>query len=143
MATSWGDKRAMLIMPTDVDPPMDVVSDWVASTLAGVSRFGRLRAALVAVELVSNARRHGPGPYVLHLSLHGALRVLLIAVEDEEPELGADRPGSAQLALLAAMSKQWGVVLDDVGKIVWAQLSLLDSGSDTSDRVPPTVHGEP
>ncbi len=139
MTMSWGDKQAMLIMPTDFDPPTGLVRDWVGSALTSVPRFVRMRAALVTAELVDHARRYGFGPYVLHISLHEARRVLLIAVEDELPTLGAGWPDRAGLILLAGMSDCWGVEYSESGKTVWAELgtaerSPLQSAADVVDE---------
>ncbi len=130
MSMTWGDRHAMLIMPTDLDPPTGLVRDWVGSALTSVPALVRMRAALVTAELVDHARRYGLGPYVLHISLHQARRVLLIAVGDELPTLGvgwADRPG---LILLAGMSERWGAEYTEEGKTVWAELRLAEPAVD-------------
>jgi hypothetical protein len=127
MTISWGDRQAMLIMPTELDPPTGLVRDWVGSALTYVSTLARMRAALLTAELVDNARRYGRGPYVLHLSLHQARRVLLVAVEDELPEMGAGWPVRAGLLILEGMSERWGVEYHEQGKTVWAELSLAES----------------
>ncbi|MFI7672241.1 ATP-binding protein [Actinophytocola sp. NPDC049390] len=124
MPMAWGDRQAMLIMPTDFDPPTGLVRDWVGAALTAVPTLVRLRAALVTAELVDHARTYGFGPYVLHISLHQARRVLLIAVEDELPTMGADWPDRAGLILLAGMSECWGVEYTDEGKTVWAELGI-------------------
>lgn len=143
MSLSWGDKQAMLIMPTDLDPPTGLVRDWVGSALTRVPPFVRMQAALVTAELVDNARWYGFGPYVLHLSLHDARRVLLIAVEDRVPELGAGWSDRAGLVLVAALSERWGVEHGVETKTVWAELSIVMSGTDTAGDTPPSVRGEP
>lgn len=126
MSMSWGDKQAMLIMPTDVDPPTGLVRDWVGSALTSVPTLVRMRAALVTAELVDHARRYGFGPYVLHISLHHARRVLLIAVEDELPALGVGWQDRAGLILLAGMSDCWGVEYTEENKTVWAELGITE-----------------
>jgi hypothetical protein len=127
MTISWGDRQAMLIMPTELDPPTGLVRDWVGTALICVPPLARMRASLLTAELVDNARRYGRGPYVLHLSLHQARQVLLVAVEDELPELGAGWPVRAGLLILEGMSERWGVEYDEQGKTVWAELSLAES----------------
>lgn len=47
MSMSWGDKQAMLIMATDVDPPTGLVRDWVDSALTCAPELVWTRAALV------------------------------------------------------------------------------------------------
>lgn len=136
MSMPWGDKQAMLIMPTDLDPPTGLLRDWVGSTLTCVPDIVRGRAALITAELVDNARWYGCGPYVLHLSRHQAHRTLMIAVEDTVPWLGggwADRPG---LILVAGLSERWGVEELEHGKVVWAELSLASSVSAVDEEVP-------
>lgn len=128
MSISWGDKQAMLMMPTDLDPPTGLVRDWVGSALTSMPMLVRMRAALVTAELVDHARTYGSGPYVLHISLHRARRVLLVAVEDQLPTLGVGWSDRAGLILLAGISERWGVEFTDVGKTVWAELRLAESG---------------
>jgi hypothetical protein len=50
---------AILIMPTDQDPPADAIRMWVRHALNLLPTLTRLRATLVADELIANARRHG------------------------------------------------------------------------------------
>jgi hypothetical protein len=126
MPVSWGDRRATLIMPTDLEPSTELVRDWVGSALTSVPGLVRARAALLTAELVTNARGHGSGPCVLHLSSRAAHRVLLVAVEDTDPVLGAGWAVRGELVLVAALSDRWGVEWIEGGKIVWAELHLTD-----------------
>ncbi|WP_459711548.1 ATP-binding protein [Actinophytocola sp. KF-1] len=128
MSMSWGDKQAMLIMPTDTDPPTGLVRDWIGSALTAVPELVRLRAALLTAELVDHARTYGLSPYVLHISLHQARRVLMIAVEDDLPTLGVGWPDRPGVLLLAGMSERWGVEYAAEGKTVWAELRLTEPG---------------
>ena len=134
MPISWGDRQAMLIMPTYLEPPTAVVRDWVGSALTRVPDLVRGRAALITAELVDNARWFGRGPYVLHLSLHHAHRTLTIAVEDRLPGLGADWADRPGLMLVAGLSEDWGVEDVAQGKAVWAELGLVRSGSTADEE---------
>lgn len=140
---SCGDRQALLMVPTATEPPTDVVRDWVESVLRSVPDLVRLRATLVAAELLRDTRHRGPGPYLLHVSLHSARRVLTIAVEDDAPDLGAGWYVRAGLVLSIALSENWGVDYGERGKTVWAELCLFTAGEDTSERISPIVREEP
>jgi hypothetical protein len=115
-----GDEKAVLIMPSEDDPASGVVREWLGYALATLPPLVRWQAALVADELVTDARRHGTAPYVLHLSVHEVRHVLLVAVDDCTPALGADRDG---LVLVGGLSDRWGVERRAQGKTVWAELA--------------------
>lgn len=134
MPVSRGDRQAMLIMPTYLDPPTELVRDWIGTSLTCVPDLVRGRAALITAELVDNARWYGCGPYVLHLSLHHAQRTLTIAVEDGSPGLGAGWTDRVGLMLVAGLSERWGVEDVEQGKAVWAELSLVPSGSTADEE---------
>lgn len=134
MSMSWGDRQAVLIMPTCHEPPTALVRDWVGTALTRVPDLIRGRAALITAELVDNARWYGRGPYVLHLSLHHPRRTLTIAVEDGCRELGAGWADRAGVVLVAGLSERWGVEDVEQGKAVWAELSLVPSGSGAAEE---------
>lgn len=82
--------------------------------------------ALAVTELVTNAQLHGVLPGVLRLRWRsGAVRV---EVEDrgrQVPRLGGygvQAVTGRGLALVAALSRSWGVDPTDDGKVVWAEL---------------------
>ncbi len=119
-----GDEQAMLIMPSEDDPPTDVVREWLGYALATLPAVVRRQAGLVAEELVANARQHGKAPYVLHLSVHEVRHVLLVAVDDCTPDLGAAWGGRSGLVLVGGLSERWGVERRALGKTVWAELAF-------------------
>ena len=135
MTMPWGDKQAMLIMPTDEDPPTAVVRDWLGDALVAVPELVRIQAAFVTAELVTHARRHGRAPYVLHLSVSENDRTLVIAVDDSAPELGASWTFRSGLVLIGALSRRWGVDQRPQGKTVWAELAFDTSELETPDSL--------
>jgi hypothetical protein len=133
MTMPWGDKQAMLILPTDSDPPTAVVRDWIGSALVAVPALARMRAAFVTAELVAHARRHGRAPYVLHLSVSESARTMVIAVEDAAAELGASWTFRSNLVLIGGLSRRWGVDQRGNGKTVWAELAFDTAELGTPD----------
>lgn len=81
---------------------------------------------LVISELVTNAIRHAGGNGTLRLSTND--RDVRIEVDDGQQEI---RPRSADvnefggrgLALVATLTRRWGVVKHGTGKTVWAEMS--------------------
>lgn len=119
------EDRATLIMPTELDPPMDVIRGWIRGALGDVPVVARLHATLVADELVTNARRHGRAPYVLRLAVRGGGRTLLVSVDDCAAELGESWSLRTGLVLVGGLSRRWGVERRRRAKTVWAEV-LLD-----------------
>ncbi len=128
------DRQAILILPTHDEPAADAVRAWVHRALAGAPVLPGLHAALVADELVSNARRHGRTPGVLRMVLDRTRRAVRVFVEDCEP--GAENVWScgAGLALVDGLSATWGVEWRARGKTVWAEIAL---GARSSGLVVP------
>jgi hypothetical protein len=118
------DDQAVLIIPAGDDTSADLVRTWVAAALAGVPLVPGLRAALVAEELVSNARRHGGLPCVLRLSLDPTRRYLLVFVDDAAADSGAMWPRAAGLSLVDGLASDWAIEPRTRGKTVWAEISL-------------------
>ncbi len=87
-------------------------------------------AQLVVSELVTNAARDSQDDVVLSLAVTG--RVLRVEVSDTshrmpEQRLAADDATSGRgLALVAAVSRRWGVESEGLAKLVWAELDLGD-----------------
>lgn len=95
-------------------------------------------AELIVSELVSNAVRFCAGPVTVKLSAH--LHQVTIAVADDNPappvlrRAGHRDDGGRGLAIVAALSDEWGVYQYPTDrKEVWARLSLA-SGSSTGGR---------
>ena len=85
--------------------------------------------ALVVTELVANAVRHGRGRRI-SLRLHADGRAVRVEVENRgwttlpRRRLASEmRPTGRGLALVAACSREWGVVAGDRGRTrVWAEV---------------------
>lgn len=124
MTSPLADDQAALIVAGEECPSSDVVRGWVHGALTGMALVPRLRAALVAEELVSNARRHGGLPCVLRLSLHRTQQVLLVCVDDCAEDDRDAWPVQAGLTLVDALSLDWGTDRAALGKTVWAEVAL-------------------
>jgi anti-sigma regulatory factor (Ser/Thr protein kinase) len=89
-------------------------------------------AMVLVSELVTNSVLHGGPPLVVAVDCDGAF--LQVRVRDGSPSLPTPRAaGQADengrgLALVAAMSHEWGVQPDTDGKLVWFMLH----GGDTN-----------
>jgi hypothetical protein len=124
LTSPLADDLATMVIPTDGDPPPDMVRTWVADVLVGVPAVPRLRAVVVADELVSNARRYGCLPCVLRLSLHRTRRRLLVCVEDSGDDDGVLWPSGAGLSFVEGLTSDWAVDSRPRGKAVWAEIVL-------------------
>jgi hypothetical protein len=122
MTLPYADEQAMLLMPTDEQPPVGIVRCWVLVALTGVPLLPKLHVDLVAEELVVNARRHAEPPYVLRLVLDESHRAVLVCVDDCSPE-SPDRSG-AGLLVVDGLSTAWGVERRASAKTVWAEVPL-------------------
>lgn len=119
------------------------VSEWSLphdTTAPGIAR-GLVAAALdawpdpadvvlIASELVTNAVQHGSPPIVLSLSLApGLARVSVMnarggsATQPRIVAAGADEPDGRGLAIVAALSTEWGWEPDGDNVIVWAEVA--------------------
>lgn len=80
-------------------------------------------AVLVVSELVTNAVVHGCPPIELMVSITSVEVRLEVADEGRGPDewfVPFDRPGSRGLAIVDAVSEQWGVRQTASGKVVWS-----------------------
>lgn len=113
-----------------VDATTDAVPQvrrWVAETLLGMAPPDLIDdAELVASELVTNALLHGRPPVVIRIVTGNVVR---IEVEDGSrvaPVRSFARPDAMTgrgLALVSALSREWGVEQrDGGGKVVWSEL---------------------
>lgn len=119
----------------------------------GLREADRATAELVVSELVTNAVRHGcvPGRLVALRLVYDLEKTVTIEVSDA----GDRRPPAAPsgdrrddlsesgrgLTLVAAFADAWGVRDRDIGKTVWARLTVEPPHADpTPPRVSPTVN---
>ena len=81
-------------------------------------------AAVVISELVTNAVMHGTGHITVAVQMHEA--IVTLSVADASPALphhrDPDLTGGRGLPLIEALSTRWGVLHDQNGKRVWAEL---------------------
>ncbi|GAB1510587.1 ATP-binding protein [Actinophytocola sp. KF-1] len=122
MTLPFADQVALIIPAAD-EPAPDEVRCWVQDNLAAVAPVPRLRAALVAEELVGNARVHGVPPFVLRVAAGPGRSALRVFVEDCAAHGGRWRSGGG-LALVDGLSRGWGVELRAGAKTVWAEVGL-------------------
>ena len=107
----------------------------LSATLAGLVAQERLSDAMsIAAELVGNAVRHAtplPGGVVRvawHLLIGGGLLIKVTDGGSANSNAPMIRPPSADavdgrgLAIVAALSRRWGVERDGLGQCVWAEL---------------------
>ena len=95
-------------------------------------------AALVAAELLANARQHGAPPIVICVS--GAGTRLRLEVRDGSPRSpvrlahNSTNMTGRGLSLVEAVTARWGVEREADGKVVWAEFdSGAEIGDDTGD----------
>jgi two-component sensor histidine kinase len=83
---------------------------------------------LVVNELVTNAVVHATGPIMLSLDRReDAVRIVVSDNSAAMPTVRRGDPdalGGRGLALVAAMSTDWGVQQRDCGKTVWADVAI-------------------
>jgi len=113
------EENATLVLPTEHDPPAEVVAAWILRALSELPAPARLRAAVVAHELLTAARRRGSAPYVLRLATLDR-RTLGVSVDDCDPEPD-DGPN---LVLVDGLSTRWGVERRSRGRTTWAELAV-------------------
>lgn len=93
-------------------------------------------AELVASELATNAIRHAGSPFRVSLSRSaGSVRIAVDDLDARVPrELGhsADGVSGRGIALVAALSRHWGVDRGEIGKTVWVELPLAGSAAATA-----------
>ncbi len=141
MTMPLSEHSAILIMPTDQDPPADAIRTWIRHALNQLPTLTRLRTTLVADELIANARRHGRPPYVLQLTVHRP-HTLVVAVDDCSTI--DDDESRSELTLVNGLSKRWGVERRRHAKTYWAELMAdesIESIVDLSTLHSPPIHG--
>ncbi|MFF3485667.1 ATP-binding protein [Streptomyces sp. NPDC002701] len=155
-----GDSEDRPDAPQGISTAMPLSGD--ASCIADARQFaaaflGRARAEhgvavsaramdvtqLVVSELVTNARKHAPGPALVELRVTGAL--VEVTVRDTvrvRPAVGAvdpERIGRHGLEIVQALAEEFHIHLEPAGKRVTARIALADpsdSGPDDTGRLP-------
>jgi anti-sigma regulatory factor (Ser/Thr protein kinase) len=93
---------------------------------------------LVVSELVTNARRHAPGPCLLTLEIQDG--TVEVTVWDSEPCLplarpsDPSRPGQHGLEIVIALARSFAIHREPVGKRITAAVALADSLGDEAGR---------
>jgi serine phosphatase RsbU (regulator of sigma subunit) len=85
-------------------------------------------ATVVTAELLANARQHGLAP--VSVSVSGAAGRVRVGVRDASartplrPNRSTNNMTGRGIMLVDALSVRWGVVVDDHGKVVWAEFGV-------------------
>ena len=102
----------------------DLLRAWDAGEVADT-------AELLVSEVVSNAARHSEGDVELRVELRGErLRVEVSDTSHRQPVLPEQRQDATSgrgLFLVEALSAEWGVEPDGLGKMVWFELAVEDT----------------
>src|SRR3954452_4090729 len=123
-----GALRAVIDLPASVHSP--ATARHVVCELADAWGLPDLTedAQLIASELVTNATRHGPGSDPIELEVIHRGERLRIAVVDRSAdrpqvlELSPEAPSGRGMAIVVALSSDWGADDHHSGKRVWADL---------------------
>lgn len=122
----YREDDATLVVPTETDPPAEVVTAWIYAALRDLPAPARLRAALVADELLTDARARRAAPYVLRLTVLDRRSTLAVAVDctatSETPV------PAASLLLVSALSTRWAVERRRTARTTWAELTVDAEG---------------
>ncbi|MDC7340089.1 ATP-binding protein [Streptomyces lydicus] len=104
-------------------------------------------AALGVTELLANVHRHARPSKQCTVELSVLLDQLTVAVHDEDPRLPRIRAADnwetcgRGLALIAALSENWGMRPEGGGKVVWFTLPALTPAPEEARALRP--HWEP
>ena len=135
MSTAVTAERAWCVVVPHQPRGARVARQRLSAALAGLVTQERLSDAMsIAAELVGNAVRHAlplPGGVVRvawHLLVGGGLLIKVTDGGSANSKAPMIRPPSADavdgrgLAIVAALSRRWGVEHDGLGQCVWAEL---------------------
>lgn len=114
-----GEDDATLVIPTETDPPADAVAAWIHAALQQLPAPARLHAALVAHELLTDARGRRSAPYVLRLTTLDRRATLTVSVDDCTTD--PDHPDE-NLVLVSGLCARLGVEQRRRGRTTWAEL---------------------
>lgn len=103
--------------------------------LHGIDEAAVAAAALVVSELFSNAIRHAGNAGVDGLDVTWSVTAdeILVCVEDDSADApvrrlaASDAPNGRGLAIVEALTSEWGYERTDRGKRVWAAVALTDT----------------
>jgi anti-sigma regulatory factor (Ser/Thr protein kinase) len=118
----------------------DLFDLWAASGAVGEEAAEQLNVAqLLLTELVSNAVRHTDESVRLCVRLTGQrLRIEVADTSERMPVLRRPEVAAAEgrgLRLVDTLSSEWGVQLDQHGKIVWFELDLSGSAEVDEEKL--------
>jgi anti-sigma regulatory factor (Ser/Thr protein kinase) len=113
-------------------PPLGKIRAWLRGQLGDLGRTTVVDAELLTTELVTNAHEHADGAAELRVSVPEGRDVVRVEVDDHCPQLKPQRvekpdpttPHGRGLALVEAISAQWGVDTGAGIKTVWAEISV-------------------
>ncbi|KZB79147.1 ATP-binding protein [Amycolatopsis regifaucium] len=113
-------------------PPLGKIRAWLRDQLAGLGLTTVSDTELLTTELVTNAHEHADGAAELRVSVPAGRDVVRVEVDDHRPQLKPRRvakkdPTSAHgrgLALVEAISANWGVDTGAGVKTVWVEIPV-------------------
>ncbi|OXM50662.1 ATP-binding protein [Amycolatopsis thailandensis] len=119
--------------PAGGAPPLGEVRAWLRQQLSDVGRGTMADTELLTTELVTNAHEHADGVAELRVSVASDRDVVRVEVDDRRPHLRPRRvtkqdpttPHGRGLALVEAISTEWGVATGTEYKTVWAEIPVL------------------
>ncbi|MFJ8911175.1 ATP-binding protein [Amycolatopsis sp. NPDC102389] len=117
---------------TGIAPPLGEIRAWLREQLSEVGRATIADTELLTTELVTNAHEHADGVAELRVSVPSGRHVVRVEVDDFRPHLQPRRvknrdpasPRGRGLALVDAISAQWGVDAGAGCKTVWAEIPV-------------------
>ena len=127
-----GTKTAYEFLSGDT-PPLGKIRAWLRGQLGGIGRSTVSDTELLTTELVTNAHEHADGVAELRVCVPDGRDVIRVEVDDLRPQLKPHRvlkrdpasPHGRGLALVEAISVQWGVDTGAGVKTVWAEIPVL------------------
>ncbi|OXM50442.1 ATP-binding protein [Amycolatopsis alba] len=119
--------------PTGCAPPLGQIRAWLREQLSETGRITIADTELLTTELVTNAHEHADGAAELRVFLPSGRDVVRVEVDDRRPHLRPCRPAKPDptsphgrgLALVEAISTEWGVDTGEGYKTVWAEIPVL------------------
>ncbi|WP_089955921.1 ATP-binding protein [Lentzea xinjiangensis] len=107
-------------------PEVRVVRRWAADAVPHIGAEQLQDLLLVVTEMVSNAYDHGQQPVSLRVLVLGVrVRLEVTDTSLDPPVVGRSRIADTRgrgMALVAALTADWGHTTSAAGKVVWAEL---------------------